>query len=61
MKEVQDYGDMWNFVMDEIIDVERGKVDHLDATQKIMDKFAELLKNNGMDIEQIPTVKEAHQ
>jgi hypothetical protein len=59
MKPIQDYGDMWHFVMDEIIAVENGNVDHLDATQKIMDKFAELLENNGMDIKEIPTIKEA--
>jgi hypothetical protein len=55
---VNDYGDMWHFVMDEIIDVENRKVDHLDATKRIMDKFAELLENNGMDIKNIPTIKD---
>ena len=58
-REVKDYGGMWHLVMDAMIDVENGKVDHLDATQLIMDKLAELLDNNGMNIDDIPTIKEA--
>ena len=57
-REVKDYGSMWHLVMDAIIDVENGKVDHLDVTQLIMDKFAELLEHNGMNIGDIPTIKE---
>lgn len=58
MKKIEDYGDMWHFVMDTVIDVKNGKFDEIDAAQKVMERFAELLENNGMSIDQIPTIKE---
>lgn len=55
---MKDYADMWHFIMDTSIDVINRKYDELEAADKIMDKFAELLSNNGMNINDIPTVKE---